>query len=112
MGDGLAELPPYARVLERRLERALGDSERERRQPDTAAIQRPHEVRKPCPFLSQSVLDRHFDVLEDEPPGIRGSPSQLVLFLRRPESGERRERRIVADAYGACFLEIRCLFRQ
>src|SRR5687768_18455056 len=70
-----AELPAPRSVIQGLLEGALGNSEREGGDSDSARVERLHEVDEAHSVIAESVLDWYFDVLEDELPGIGSTPA-------------------------------------
>ena len=77
---------PSRRVLERLLERAFRNPERQCGNADAAGVERLHEVDEAHPLLAEQVLFGHLDVLEDELAGVRGPPAELVSPSCRLES--------------------------
>ena len=77
------------RVLQRLLERALGDAERQRGDADATVVERPHEIDEARAFLAEPVLGRDLDVFHDQLAGVRRAPSELVLLLAGAEAGHR-----------------------
>lgn len=94
--NGTPELPSPRCVIQRLLS-AFGDSEREGGDSDATRVERLHEVDEAHSVFAEPVLHRYFDILEDELPGIRGPPAQLVFLFSSSEARHYGERRLVTD---------------
>ena len=77
-------------VLEREVERALGDTERLRAHERTRAVERAHRVREAGTFLTDEVRGGHDAVVEDDLTGRRAAHAHLVLELAHREAREAR----------------------
>ena len=82
-----------ARTRPRRCQRQSGDA-------DAAGVERLHEVGESLPSSPEQILDRDFDVFEDQLAGVGGTPAQLVFLFPRSKAGAWGERLVVADADG------------
>jgi hypothetical protein len=84
--DGLAKLAPFLDILQRRIERAAPDAQRQCGNRDAAAIENPHRIDESFAFDAEQIFRGNLAVLEDQFAGIAGPQTELVFFLARPES--------------------------
>src|SRR4029077_16029246 len=82
--DRLAELLPLPGVLDRELERALGEPQRLRRHTRTREIERHHRAPEPLPFAAEHLIFRHAAILEMELDHGDATDAHLVLVLADP----------------------------
>ena len=85
--DRPAELLARLRVRDRRVERALGDPDRQRTDRDPAAIEDPQERLEAAPLLAEHVRRRDARPVEDQLAGRRGMQPELVLEPPDREAG-------------------------
>ena len=95
LGDRLPELAPLLRVVERRFVGALRQADRQRGDPDAAAVEHLQRVDEALPFLAEQLVGRHAAVVEDDFARVAGAHAELVLFL-----AGRHARRPVFDDEG------------
>ena len=88
LGERAVELPPLLHVLERGVERTLGDAERLGADKRARAVERTHRVPEPGALLTDEVLGRNDAVVEDDLAGGRAAHPHLVLELPDRESRE------------------------
>src|SRR5690606_35986087 len=86
--------------LDRVVECALCEAERECGDADPATVEGLHEVDEALALSTEPVLFGHDRVLEDELPRIGRAPPHLVFLLARPDAGrERLQLRCVPHPY-------------
>src|SRR5579875_1926087 len=79
--DGLAELAALLYILERGIEGAPADAERECCNGDAASIEDPHGVDESLSEVAEEVFAGDFAVFEDEFGSITGAEAQLIFLL-------------------------------
>ncbi len=84
--DRLAELPPFGRILHRRIQRPTRNPQAQRRNRDPSAIQHPHRILEALTLHPHQVLRRNQAVLKDQLRRIARPQPQLVFLLAALES--------------------------
>ena len=92
LGDRLAELLALLGVGDGVVERAAGQADHLRADPDAAFVQRLDGDLVALADLAEHVCLRHAAVVQDQLAGGRGAEAQLVLFLADLETRETRAR--------------------
>src|SRR5690606_4446439 len=105
--DRTTELLSLTRVADGFLVRSLCDSQRERCDSYAPGIEGLHEVHEALSFLTQPILYRNLDVLEDQLARVGSPPAQLVLLLARAESRHGLKAVVVPHAELTRALEVR-----
>src|SRR4029079_13920628 len=87
LGDGLAELFPFLRVLDGVIERAGGETDHLRSDADAALVEGFDRGLVAFADLTQDVRLGHAAILEDPFAGAAGTDAELVFLLADRESG-------------------------
>ena len=106
LGDRLAELLAFHRILDARVVRALRDPERHRADRDAAAGERLEELLVADALVAQQLVARDEHVLEMEFDGVRRAQAHLLLVLADLESGRALFDDERSDALRPCDLSV------
>ncbi len=102
VGDPAAELLALERVVARRVERRLRDTDCLGRDPDAPAVEGRHRDDEPLPLLVQEPVAVHDDAVETEVRGRRRVEPELLLLAGHLDViGVEQERGYAARALGS-----------
>ncbi len=100
-GKRLVELMAFLRILDAFSERAAGDTERQRRNADPAAVQDPHGVPETAVQLAEQVFLGDAAILQNQLGGVAGAQTQFVLLVPGAETGSPLFNDEGADAFAS-----------